>query len=560
MNTKLWQQYEEGLTYQRQMGFRENFPKFIRFKEGDQWPAPTIRTRNLPRPVFNIVEMFIRTKRASVLSQPVRMTFFPGQVEAARRAEAEQAAQDLTDYAQQLWDRTEQDTLNSEMVDDAATLGTGILHYYFDPTACSAGPYPDAGEIRGESIDPLNIVFGNPQERDVQKQPYLLIASRRSVREVREMARQYGVSQAQIDSIGREEATQSEEYDAARMELRGEDRCTLLTRYYRKNGVVYFDRAVRSTDLVHGVCLSPKGRTPITLYPVVVMPWKPRKKCIFGIGEAEGLLPNQKAINFNLAMMLLSVQQTAWPKLLSTPGAIKQPVTNEPGEHLIDYSAGGSGIRYLNPPAFGATAMNLSTIILELSRTIAGVSEVSTGEMTGTNMAASAIIALQTQAKAPIQEIQRRYWNVIRQIGRIWLELIRTYYVLERSISVRKNGETETRTFRGSSYGGMDFDLTVDAGPSNEYGEVISQSVLDRFLDQGYITFDQYIELAPDGVIPFREKLRQLRAGEAVSENHSDSAAQEEGPSVHAVYPAGVEGVSLPGVLRLERGGKKESR
>ena len=551
MNTELWQQYEAGQEYQRRMGFREEFPKYIRFKEGEQWAAPTARTKNLPRPVFNIVEMFIRTKRASVLSQPVSITFSPGEVEQKRAAEAEQGAQDLTDYAKILWERTDQDQLNYDLIDDAATLGTGILHYYFDPSARGGGNVPFAGEIRGESIDPLNVIFGNPQERDVQKQPYLVIASRKSVKEVRELAKRYGVPQGLIQTIGRDEEGIGEEYEAAKCEMRGDEKCTLLTKYYRKDGQVCFDRAVRGVDLVKGQFLAPPGRTPVVRYPVVVMRWKPRKKCIYGIGEAEGLIPNQKAINFNLAMLLLSVQQTAWPKLLSTPGAIRQPVTNEPGEHLIDHSAGGGGIRYLNPPAFGATAMNLSSVVLEMSRTIAGVSEISTGEMTGRNMAASAIIALQNQAKTPIQEVQKRFWNVIRQVGQIWLEMIRCYYVLDRSISVSVEGERKTRLFNGAKYSGIDFELTVDAGPSSEYGEALSQSVLDHFLEKGYITFDQYIELAPDGVIPFREKLRQMRT-EAVPVEETSGEKVRSG----VMRPVGSDGIVLPKIPNVEVRGK----
>ena len=89
METAIWQEYENGIDYQRRMGFRERFPEYIRFKEGDQWPPATARTRNLPRPVFNIVEMFIRTKRAAVLNPHIAMTYLPVTEEAAQGACAE---------------------------------------------------------------------------------------------------------------------------------------------------------------------------------------------------------------------------------------------------------------------------------------------------------------------------------------------------------------------------------------------------------------------------------------------------------------------------------------
>ena len=526
-NTELWQEYEDGLLFQRRMGFAEDFPKYVRFKEGNQWAAPTQRTRNLPRPVFNIIEMFIRNKRAAVLNQPIGMTFSPAEsADGEKGSRAEQNARDMTEYAKLLWNRLGQDALSGEMIDDAATLGTGILHYYYDDSVRTPGSRPCIGEIRGESIDPLSIFFADPQLCDLQKQEYVLIASRRRVGEVRALAQRLGCGKETLAAIVPDEA-EAADYGTEPDDSR--ELCTVLTKYYRKGGEVCFDRATRSANLAHGQRLTPPGGRPVTMYPLALMVWKRRKKCIFGIGEAEGLIPNQKAINFNLAMMLLSVQQTAWPKLLSTPGAIRQPVTNEPGEHLIDYSAGGGGIRYLAPPEFSATAVGLSNTILELSRSIAGVSDVTTGEIARGSLAASAIIALQNQAKTPIVEIQHRYWEVVRQIGTIWAQLIGAYYTLNRPMTVTEEGKRTTRLFCGKCCRETEFDLRVDVGASSEFGEALSQATLDSFLQNGYITVDQYIELAPDNVVPFRERLRQMRAGQTNAENGKSAVPEENG-------------------------------
>ena len=105
--TAAWRDYQNGLAWQRSMGFEEKFPLYVRFKEGDQWPPATRRTRNLPRPVFNMVEMFIRTKRAVILDSPVTMHCRP----AAGAVSAQLAvagAQDFTDYARQLYGRAVQ--------------------------------------------------------------------------------------------------------------------------------------------------------------------------------------------------------------------------------------------------------------------------------------------------------------------------------------------------------------------------------------------------------------------------------------------------------------------
>ena len=55
--TSLWQDYQNGLNYQSSSGLAKNLPTFVKFYEGKQWAAATENTKNLPRPVINIVKM-----------------------------------------------------------------------------------------------------------------------------------------------------------------------------------------------------------------------------------------------------------------------------------------------------------------------------------------------------------------------------------------------------------------------------------------------------------------------------------------------------------------------
>ena len=54
-------------------------------------------------------------------------------------------------------------------------------------------------------------------------------------------------------------------------------------------------------------------------------------------------------------MLLYSVQQTAWPKILAKFGALAgQVITNDPGEILTEnyYVGGVDGIKYMQTPNF----------------------------------------------------------------------------------------------------------------------------------------------------------------------------------------------------------------
>lgn len=540
-DTKLWERYQAGLAYQRQMGFPEDFPEYIRFKEGDQWPRPTKATRHLPRPVFNLVEFFIRTKRSNVYNTTVKMVFSPAEESDEL---TEEAASAYTSYASYLWEELGQDALNEEFLDDAATLGTGILHYYWDPEEVGGSRYPYAGGLKGEIIDPLSIFFGNPQLDDVQRQPDLIIASRTPVEAVVELAKECGFQGEQLQLIQPDEA-EAGEYPAEEAKGLSQQKCTLLTRYYKAGGEVVFDRGTRTAVLQEGVPLTPEGaKEKITRYPVVVLPWIRRKKCIYGIGEAAGMIPTQKAVNWLMGMNILSAQDLAWPKMVAKEGALRQEITNAPGEIIVDHSPGGPGLSYLNPPAFSGFAVNLVDKVTDLLRQTSGVSEVSTGEPFTATMAASAIIALQNQAKQPIQSIQRRFFGAMKQVGRIWEEFFRCYYTLPRPMRYRDElGQEESGVFLGARYADIPLALSVDVGAASEYSESLAQATLDKLFDGGHIPLEAYIELAPQNVMPFKEQLKRLLEEEKARQEETAPDGPDPMGSPPALGAAG-EGVS----------------
>ncbi|MBR2621089.1 MAG: hypothetical protein IKC97_01805, partial [Clostridia bacterium] len=39
--TLLWRDYQRGLDYQHASGLYKKLPEYVRFYEGNQWPAPT---------------------------------------------------------------------------------------------------------------------------------------------------------------------------------------------------------------------------------------------------------------------------------------------------------------------------------------------------------------------------------------------------------------------------------------------------------------------------------------------------------------------------------------
>jgi hypothetical protein len=511
---EIWKQYLDGVKYQQSMGFTTDFPKFISFKEGDQWAAVTENTKNLPRPVFNITEMFIRNKRAAVTNQGLSLVYTPLEVfdDEETQARAEQGAKDFTDFAKIMWENLDQEELNNEFVDDAVTVGTGILHYYWNPNKKGGNQLKWNGDLQGEVLDPLNVFFANPHRKKVQDQEWIIIQDRMTVKEARDLARREGIAEELVRLIGADN-NESGEYTAETKEVTENDKITVLLKYFKKDGAVYYSKSTSSLVIIDDRLLTPEveGSTyKMGLYPIALLSCIRRKKCIYGLGYAQDVIAVNKALNQLNAMELLNAIQSGNPVVVVTPNAIRQRLTNQGGQIVTDYSPNGNGIRYLQPPNFSTIFSRLGNEMFELARTTTGVTDVSTGETLGANMAASAIIALQNQAKTPIKELQNRYFSAIKEVGDIWLEFFKAYYNMDRNMIVEdEEGKAENRIFNGSNYADIDYKLKVEVAVATDK-ETLAVSLLDAMRAREDINKEQYVELMPDDAMPFKADIKEI--------------------------------------------------
>ena len=483
--TKLWEDFEHARSYQNSLELTTQIPVNVDFYEGRQWAAKTEATRHIPRPVVNIVKFITRSKKSSIVGAPISLVFTSnGNPEMARK---------LTEFNKTIENEMEMDELRNKLVQEGIVKGTGVLHFYWDSEA--KGELGDfEGGVRAEIIDPLNVFFANPQEQDEQKQKWIIIASRIEVNAAREMmSRKYkkdgGAKLVQPDGAS---ALYTDE-----VEQDGTELVTVLTRYYRKNGEVYYERGTKSTMLHDGIPMTPPteadaeaelnreatemamppmapqsmpmmgnpmnpmvppmampkmaqpttdeegtknaqiqhdtasgekmdsgedklqdapekqlntARRKFTYYPILVYSYENREKSIYGMGEVEGIIPNQKAINFIFAMQLLSIQNLAWGKWIVKEGALRdQKLTNSPGQVIIDHTPYGvKGIGRSDDPPISNHPMSFMDTLLSSTRLVTGSTEVMTGE-TYSGQSGQAIANLQSQALKPIQELRDRY-------------------------------------------------------------------------------------------------------------------------------------------------------
>ena len=534
--SKIWNEWEQGLAYQKKINLKETCEQCVDFFEGRQWPQATERTKNLPRPVINIIKFIINGKKANILSSKISMVYKPLVHNEEETQLATQRASEFTDFANQIKKELKQEDLDSLAILDGLKKGTYIYHDFWDKESKS-GLAKYNGGLNGQIIDCLSIVFANPRQKDEQKQKWIIIQSRENVKTLKQVAKQNGISTTEIELIQSDDDTEKN-YNAEEQE--NEEYATVLTKYFRKNGEVYYIKSTKNMIIQPETSLTPnadkikletdeEGNTnedsemvdidkpdtrnfKITLYPIVVDSYDSREKSIYGIGEVEQIIPVQKAINFNYAMMQMAGQNMGFPKVLTRPIALQgKKITNTPGEVITDYSPNFDGIRYLNPPNFSSMPLTVSDKLIEVIRIVTGSTEVVSGEVLGKNMSGSAIVALQTQSKVPIQDVQKAFWRTHEKIAKIWEQFFKSYYKFDTQYIIEDDNGQELHTFNGEMYQNMDFETTIDVGSGSAYSESLSINLLEQALQRGDITFDDYINLYPETAMPFKEQLKEIR-------------------------------------------------
>lgn len=549
-NITIWDEYQQAKTYQSSIGLTTKIPEYQRFYEGDQWPKPTERTKHMPRPVFNFIEMIVNHKVANVGGTPLKLNFVAPNDKIA--------SSKFTRFVHYQMKEMRQSELDARALIDGAVKGTYVYHYYWDETvAGSRGNYE--GGVRGQIIDPLNIYFANPKEHNEQKQKWIIIESRETVDAIKEMADD-DVDKDKISANPLESAYGEIEQD-------GSELCTLLLKYFRKDGEVYYTRATKDVVINKPTPLNPllteklmrkaeKIDTEIpnqpdseleeekdiderkfSLYPVVVGSWKIKDKSIYGRGEVEGIIPNQKAINFEIAMQLLNHQELGWGKILVKPNALDgQEITNTPGEVIVDHTPSTNwGITRLEGQGFSQGALTFAPQILELTRTVTNSTEVVTGEMISKDLSGRAIAQLQSEGKKSTAFLQKAFMKNYEKIGLI-LQQFNVFYYDEREFSYElsideeemleeqfmQNGidapinKTQFDTFTGSEFKSTPFNIVVEAGAGTEYSELMAMEMLNTLFLNGNIQnmtseqLEMFITLYPDSAIPFKQEFKQI--------------------------------------------------
>lgn len=504
-NTNAWEEYQQGLSYKNKINLLSTVDKNERFYAGKQWEG--INANGLPTPVLNVTKRVIDYKINVTASDTITLQYSAEGIsdKDESKQNIREAAQLLSDYSKTTWERVKMDTMNEEGLLDAALSGDMISYWYWDESIDTGNE--EKGDQCGELVDNLNYFPGNTNDSEVQPQPYIIIAFRNMVSDVKKEAQANGVDEKDLLLISADTETQNQAGDRAKQELVGDDgKCIVLLKLWKvtdNNGKVrvYANKSTRS------VVIRQDWDTGLTRYPVALMNWIRRKNSAHGEAEATAVIPNQIIINQSAAMLALWLKLNGYPKVLYDQTRI--PSWNNSLSAAIAINGEVSGAaQYMVPAQLSSAVDGFLEKFISLTKDMLGANETALGDSSITKTAAG-IIALQNETKRPLQAQKRRLYQYIEDIGLIWLDFWLSKYAEypQRNLTVQRNGITDVQPFNAADFAKQKFKLKLDVGPSSQWSEITSIQTLDSLLNGKYITFDEYLERLPNGLIPMKQEL-----------------------------------------------------
>ena len=220
---KVSREYEAGVSFNRGINLYDTVQTNENFYIGKQWEG--VKSNGLPTPVFNFMKQTVQFCVANVSTDNLKLRAKPLRSTGAvptRTLEAFSAI--LNDQFAAIFDQNHMGGLVREFSRNAAVDSDGCLFTYWDGSLETG--QPGKGAIRTEILLNTQVLFGNPNSRDVQSQPYIIVERRMLVSEAREYAREWGASGDAVEAI----VADNKEDGNVEMDELGGDKVTVLLR------------------------------------------------------------------------------------------------------------------------------------------------------------------------------------------------------------------------------------------------------------------------------------------------------------------------------------------
>jgi hypothetical protein len=542
--TEEWKQYQSGVDYNNKINYYGKTELNWNFYNGKQWLG--IVTNGLARWTFNICRASINYFVASIMSQKIKMQYsaenIPDESEDPKEQDTKKFVDMMSNYADMKWEKDKMDSKLRQLLLDGANGGDMCAYVYWD--ANKETGQAEKGDFTTEVIDGVNVLFGNPNDRNVESQPYIIIVGREMTDNLKAEAKENGIDKTLIESITADLETQYQAgwYGKIELDNRNETgKCLYIIKFWKKDGQVYWNKSTRYCPIRKDVELG------IKRYPIAWTNWDKIKNSYHGMPVIEGIIDNQISINQLFAMVSYWIKFQAFGKVLYD-GTKLAGWSNKIGEALkVQGPVGNDVVVQLQGGNFNGAVLTIIDLAIKYTKDFIGASDAALGLINPRNT--SAIIAISKQAAIPLENIQANLYQFVEDLGLIWGEFMLKKYN-NRKISYRENCKVTVGEYNKQNYEDILLACKVDVGPSTYWSEITSMQTLDALLKTQKIGLIQYLERIPNGVIPKKQELIE----EIKATQNEVSAREQEYEIIAKIIEQYVPAEAQSAVLQMLQG------
>lgn len=506
--TETWQLYNKGVNFLRLHSVYSDTDLNYRMYNGDQWEGAILD--GIEKAQYNFIETIVNYKVSTINSNLWAMNFSSENFESKELLNAaDKVCKMLNKKAANVWEKDQMDYKVRQVSDDSCINDEGLIYVTYDEETQSPV---------NEVINKTNVMYGNENSSDIQSQPYILISQRLPVSQARELAELNGASDVRY--IVGDNITFEESGDDSKLELN--DMCTLVTKMWKENGVVWYSQATKYVDLVSD------KETGLKYYPLSHFVWKEKKGWSRGEGEVRNLIPNQLELNKTLARTLLSVKNCAYPQKVANIEKIINPqsINQVGGTIKVKGGATVDDVRtvfsYVQPTSMSTDVTKVMNDLIGITRELKNSGEIATGGINPEQASGKAILAVQQASQQPLVKQLEGLKRFIEDLARIWMDMWTVYTPdgmnLEESTRDMETGEQYTQLIPvpATLLESLKTRVKVDVTPKGAFDRYARELSLENFMKAGMFTPQRvnelryYAEALPDDAAAPKQDLLEI--------------------------------------------------
>ena len=507
---EIWAEYSKGVEYLYNL---DNFFEKIRINEhfwdGKQWEG--LDGKNMPKPVFNVLQRAGKFMVSTIGSNDIAVNIIPF----TSVADDIERMVPISKEIEHIIEVARMKEASKMVIRNAFVDGSGYMMQYFDPEVDTG--QPAQGAIKNQIVDNTNVFFGNPFSNDLQGQPYIIVALRQDVGQVRQEAMELGMSKEDAMTIAPDNmGLQVNEEIATNL-------VTVLFKFYKKK-VKYIEESTDIDPLTGEVITVAEEKYKTTVwftkttqtmvikeptdlgysrYPLACFGWDVIKNSYMYSSPMTSVIANQVFINKCFAIAQMYGLQSAFPKIIFDKNKVQinEFMNSISPQAVAGIDIAGKFIDFIKIPDFSNNIIDLARETIAQTKDMMGVTDASLGNVKPENT--SAIIALQESSAVPLEIQKQNFYAFWEDIVRNIIDIVSTDYGV-RQIMTEDN---QLAVVDFSSLKNLNYNLDVEIGNGAQFSEIAQINTLDKLVQAGYIDPGVYIDVVPSKYIPQKSKL-----------------------------------------------------